>query len=64
MFENDDPINFYKSNKSGRWWLEINLIQHNKYKRHALIPCTYKDYKKAANQEIPEKWFKAMKKLI
>ena len=37
MLENDDPINFYKSNKTGRWWMEINLIQHNKYKRRALI---------------------------
>ena len=31
-------LNFYKSNKSDRWWMEINLNENNKFKRHALIP--------------------------
>lgn len=65
LLENDDPLVFYKSNKSGRWWMEINILSDNKYKRHALIPCTYKDYTDATtNQIIPEKWYKAMKKLV
>ena len=63
LLEDDDPINFYKSNKSGRWWMEINLITDNKYKRHALIPCTYQDYTKAMEQQIPSRWFKAQQKL-
>ncbi len=64
MLENDDPINFYKSNKTGRWWSEINLIQHNKYKRRALIPCTYQDYIETTNQMIPDRWFKAQSKMV
>ncbi|NVK52981.1 MAG: formimidoylglutamase [Flavobacteriaceae bacterium] len=64
MVENDDPINFYKSDKSGRWWMEINIITNNKYKRHALIPCTYQDYLEATEQKIPERWYKAQRKLI
>ncbi|WP_088324373.1 formimidoylglutamase [Polaribacter tangerinus] len=64
LLEDDDPLNFYKSNKSGRWWLEINILSDNKYKRHALIPCTYKDYKDATKQIIPERWYKAMKKMM
>lgn len=64
MLENDDPINFYKSNKTGRWWMEINLIQHTKYKRHALIPCTYQDYIETTEQMIPDRWFKAQSKMI
>ena len=64
MLENDDPINFYKSNKTGRWWMEINLIQHNKYKRRALIPCTYQDYIETTNQMIPDRWFKAQSKMV
>ncbi|TVZ56765.1 arginase family enzyme [Lutibacter sp. Hel_I_33_5] len=64
VLENDDPINFYKSHKTGRWWIEINLLTDNKYKRHALIPCTYKDYKDAVEQVIPERWYKGMKKMI
>ena len=63
LLEDDDPINFYKSDKSGRWWMEINLITNNKYKRHALIPCTYQDYMDAIEQKIPDRWFKALKKI-
>ncbi|MDG1811403.1 MAG: formimidoylglutamase [Polaribacter sp.] len=63
LVENDDPINFYKSDKSGRWWMEINISTNNKYKRHALIPCTYQDYQEAIDQKIPEKWYKALRKL-
>ncbi len=64
MLENDDPINFYKSNKTGRWWMEVNLIKDNKYKRHALIPCTYKDYIETTEQLIPDRWFKAQRKMV
>ena len=63
ILEDDDPINFYKSDKSGRWWMEINLISNNKYKRHALIPCAYQDYAQALEQKIPERWYKAQQKL-
>lgn len=64
LIENDDPINFYKSDKSGRWWMEINILTNNKYKRHALIPCTYQDYLEATEQKIPERWYKALRKLM
>jgi arginase family enzyme len=61
--QDDEIMNFYKSHKSGRWWLEIHTLTDNKYKRHALIPCTYQDYLDATNQNIPERWFKALRKL-
>ena len=64
LLDEDEPLLFYKSNKSGRWWIEINILSNNKYKRHALIPCTYKDYKNATKQLIPEKWYKAMRKMV
>ncbi|CAL2075048.1 formimidoylglutamase [Tenacibaculum sp. 190524A02b] len=63
VLEDDDPLNFYKSDKSGRWWMEINLISNNKHKRHALIPCNYRDYEQALNHKIPKRWFKALQKL-
>lgn len=63
LMEDDDPINFYKSDKSGRWWMEINLITNNKYQRHTLIPCTYQDYQEAIKQNVPERWYKAMRRL-
>lgn len=64
LMEDDDPLVFYKSNKTGRWWIEINILSDNKYKRHALIPCTYKDYTEALRQVTPERWYKAMKKMM
>ncbi|GFD81204.1 MULTISPECIES: formimidoylglutamase [Tenacibaculum] len=64
LLNDDDPINFYKSDKSGRWWMEINLISNNKHKRHALIPCNYRDYEQALQQKIPERWYKALQKLV
>ncbi len=56
----DDVINFYKSNKSNRWWMEI---PGNKFKKESLIPCTYEDYVEASNQSIPNRWWKTLKKL-
>ena len=56
----DDVINFYKSNKSNRWWMEI---PSNKFKKETLIPCTYEDYIEASNQSIPNRWWKTLKKL-
>ena len=55
---------FYKSNKTGRWWIEIPFLSevNNKLKRHTLLPCTYNDYERACNQEIPERWYKAKRK--
>ena len=63
LLEDDDPIHFYKSDKSGRWWMEINISTNTKYKRHALIPCTYQDYLQATEQKMPERWYKALRKL-
>ena len=60
----DEILSFYKSAKTGRWWIEIPFISsgNNKLKRHTLLPCTYSDYERACNQEIPERWYKAKRK--
>lgn len=58
----DDTINFYKSDKSERWWMEIQYL-HNKIKKTTLIPCTYQDYLTANNQIYPERWLKTFRKL-
>jgi formiminoglutamase len=60
----DDILIFYKSNKTGRWWIEMPFILNvnNKLKRRTLLPCTYGEYLSACNQEVPERWFKARRK--
>jgi formiminoglutamase len=58
-------INFYKSKKSDRWWMEIPYPPHKdlKFERHTLIPCSYKDYELATNNEIPDRWWQTYQKL-
>ncbi|NQW36436.1 MAG: formimidoylglutamase [Flavobacteriales bacterium] len=58
--ENRD-INFYKSPKSNRWWMEVST--NNNSTKNALIPCSYQDYLDACNQDIPNRWLTAFKKL-
>ena len=55
---------FYKSNKTGRWWIEIPFLEdvNNKLKRHTLLPCVHQDYVDASNGIIPERWYKAFQK--
>jgi arginase family enzyme len=62
--DDNDEIVFYKSDKSERWWMEIknNLIVYNKNHKASLISCSYEEYLLAINQEIPERWWKALKK--
>ncbi|WP_264522400.1 formimidoylglutamase [Flavobacterium sp. N1994] len=59
-----EELVFYKSNKTGRWWIEINFFasQHNKLKKNTLLPCSHEEYLIACNQEIPERWWKAQRK--
>jgi arginase family enzyme len=58
-------INFYKSKKSDRWWMEIPYPPHQnaRFERHTLIPCSYKDYTMATNNEIPDRWWQTYQKL-
>ncbi len=62
-FENDELV-FYKSNKSERWWLEIEtfISANNKSKKLTLLPCSYDEYLSACNQEFPERWWKFQRK--
>jgi len=57
---------FYKSIKTERWWIEIPFLEeiNNKLKRHTLLPCTHKEYLEASNGVVPERWWKAYKKML
>lgn len=62
--KDDQEIIFYKSNKSERWWMEVpNQANKIKFERHHLIPCSYKDYESALQEEIPERWWQAFQKI-
>lgn len=56
---------FYKSNRSGRWWMQIPYPEgHSKNDRFHLVPCSYKDYQQATEGEMPDRWWKTYQKLI
>lgn len=59
-----EELVFYKSNKTGRWWIEINFFsgQHNKLKKNTLLSCSHDEYLAACNNELPERWWKAQRK--
>jgi len=52
---------FYKSDISDRWWMEIGSAEEGVSKR--LFPCSYEDYRQALQQVVPERWWKASKKM-
>ena len=61
-----DEITFYKSDKSGRWWMEVPYPSNSKskYNRHHLVPCNYSDYEKAMQDELPDLWWQTYQKLV
>ena len=63
LVESEELI-FYKSNKTGRWWIEIPFLSeiNNKLKRHTLLPCMHQGYVDACNNKVPDRWYKALQK--
>jgi arginase family enzyme len=60
--KSDQKIVFLKSEKSNRWWLEIPYIEKKKEKK-IIKACSYSDYIKATENELPDKWWKYYQKL-
>lgn len=57
-------LTFYKSKISEKWWMEIGhseMADHS-IERPLIIPCSYKDYEKANQGEVPERWLRAQAK--
>ena len=51
----DQPFTFWKSNRTGRWWIQVPVKAKKKHQRHRLIPCSYSDYLLASNGEMPDR---------
>jgi formiminoglutamase len=58
----DDPIVFWKSSKSGRWWMQIPVKPRKKHARHRLVPCTYEDYLQASRGDFSDRLIHALKR--
>lgn len=50
----DIDTQFLQSKSTGRWWMKLHNEQW--------MPCSYKDYLVASNNEIPERWLRALER--
>lgn len=46
---------FLQSKRSGRWWMQLP--------DNTFIACSQKDYLKASNNQMPERWLRALERL-
>ncbi len=60
----DYQLTFWKSQKTGRWWIQVPVKTARRHQRHRLIPCSYNDYKQACQDELPERLVVAFKRFI
>lgn len=62
--ELNEEIIFYKSDKSGRWWIEVPYPKESssKYMRHQMVPCSIETYQEAMKGDIPNLWWKTYQK--
>lgn len=56
----DLVIKFYKSIRTGRWWILPSEYANGMQ----MLPCMEQDYKEAANGIIPQRWWNLYKKAI
>ncbi len=56
----DLPITFYESRKTGRWWMQIS---NDTLTAEKIIPCTQEDYELTSRNEIPDRWWRNIRKL-
>lgn len=58
----EQELVFFKSDVSERWWIEINSLEDSN--RKMLFPCSYDDYKQSLENIVPDRWWRANKKLL
>ncbi|MDX2278819.1 MAG: hypothetical protein NW218_04490 [Saprospiraceae bacterium] len=53
-------LTFWKSVKTGRWWMQVPVPTKRKHERHRLVPCSYQDYQAACREELPERLLQSL----
>ena len=61
----DFELLFFQSEKSQRWWINVSNENYidNKTASSTLLSCTPEDYHLACKDILPERWWKAMKRV-
>ncbi len=55
-------LTFWKSTRSGRWWLQAPSASAAHHGRHYLIPCSFQDYEAACREELPDRLMQALRR--
>jgi hypothetical protein len=55
-------ITFFQSRVSARWWMEISDFENCRGSKY-IVPCDEDDYKKASQGDIPDRWWKNIRKM-
>jgi formiminoglutamase len=58
----DYQLTFWKSKRSGRWWLQVPVKTKKQHQRHRLIPCSYEDYQLAGQDQLPDRLLEAFRR--
>lgn len=50
------PVIFWKSNRSGRWWMQVPIINKGQQEEAVrLVSCTYEDYLQSTRGDFPDR---------
>lgn len=64
MSNSVDELVFYRSKKTGRWWVVVPVINKNDdVNQTYYLPCTKSDYEMACKDVVPERWWLTFNKL-
>jgi len=58
----NQDLTFHKSTLSDRWWIEVP-VKNNDTNQNFFISCSYEDYQQACSNEIPERWWRYLRRL-
>ena len=62
--DGENEVQFYKSNKTGRWWIGVPFSTSDKKKKdNYFVACSYRDYEQSNQGVPPERWIKTYQKL-
>jgi formiminoglutamase len=57
-------LHFYKQQTTDMWWVEVPYSRNDIFTEPHYLPCSYKDYLRALEGEVPERWIQASAKLL
>lgn len=59
---NDEMI-FFRSKKTGRYWVLVPMLKTSSGKKFYFLPCTENDFNLACNDVIPDRWWRTFHKM-